>query len=219
MIEPLALALKTAASAHTPVLIQAEPGSGAIAVAELIHARSAPAPTGPLVVVRCGGTPESALQIELFGPSSNGSPAREGADGGTATAVGRAIGGTLFIDEIALLGLPTQAALAALSDKRHQSTADAGFRLIATTSVDLRQRAGWRVFRQDLLELLGVIGIRLPPLRERPDELLALAERFIAARAREMGVPVPVLSPEARDKLLHHRFPGNADELRAVIER
>ena len=215
------MAVRTAQSPFTPVLIEAEAGAGAKAVAALIHTQTVVTSSRALVSVRCGGTPESAIDAELFGgrlhAGSLGDADKESSSESEG-AIARARGGSLFIEEIELVGLGAQTVLMRLIDRRHQQ-AEQAFRLIASSTGDLQERVRQRLFRLDLLEQFGIIHLRIPPLRDRRDEIIALAEQFILSHVRQLGQTPSRLSAEARNKLLQHGFPRNVDELREVIER
>ncbi len=216
MHEPVNLALRVARS-DASVLITGENGSGKDKLAEIIHKNSLRA-EGPFVRVDLGALPESLLEAELFG-------AEAGAyTGATRRRVGRfeaASGGTLLLDEIGNLPLSGQMKLLRVlqtGEFQRLGSAEAlkaDVRVLAATNLDLVQAIQRGAFREDLFFRLAVIEIRVPALRERPEDVIALAEHFLTAQA---GGPWE-LSDEAREALLGHAWPGNVRELGNRIQR
>jgi len=137
----------------------------------------------------------------------------------------QAEGGTLFLDEIAELGPPLQVRLLrVLQDRRVQrlgaeSSVAVDLRVICATHRDLRAQVAAGAFREDLFYRINVVQLALPPLRERPEDVLWLAQRFLIEQARRLGEAPRSLTPDARAALLAHRWPGNVRELRNRIER
>jgi transcriptional regulator with GAF, ATPase, and Fis domain len=209
------------AGTDVPVLILGETGSGKEVLARAIHDRSRRV-RSPLVRVNCGAIPPGLVDSELLGHEHAG-PA-----GALVVRQGwfeRADGGTLFLDQISELSLDAQAGLVRilqrgtferLGSQRPQST---NVRIIAATHRDLRDMVARGTFREDLWQRLSVFPIHLPPLRERREDIPALAAQFAArAATRLVGVPLtPTL--EDFDLLLAYDWPGNVRELAAVIER
>jgi two-component system response regulator HydG len=220
----LAAALELAtrvAPTRSTVLLTGETGTGKELFAELVHARSTRA-RGPFVQVNCAALPETLLESELFGHERG---AFTGAD---RTRIGRfeqANGGTLFLDEIGDMSPATQAKLLrALQDQEfhrlggtHRLRTDA--RIVAATNRDLEAAVRDGRFREDLYYRLAVIGIRLPPLRERPGDVEELAHHFLAELGRALGRPLEGFDAAALDALRAHAWPGNVRELRNVVER
>lgn len=201
------------AGAAVPVLITGPNGAGKERIAAFVHANSA-VRSGPLVALNCGALPGELIEAELFGSDS-------GAYTGAAKArVGRfesADGGTLFLDEIGNLPLAGQVKLLRVletgqferlgSSKTRQVTV----RVLSATNADLRAMVKSGAFREDLFYRLNLIELALPPLAERRDDVLPLAQHFLAGRAR--------LSDAGREALLSHAWPGNVRELKNAVER
>lgn len=206
---------------EAPVLVTGEFGTGRESIARYIHVRSRRC-YGPLVIVNCGALTESELETELFGsedPSPHEStPSRD-------SKLQLADGGTLFLDEIAALSPRIQARLlnalenseAAPGAEREPSRAD--FRVIAATTRNLGAAVDKGVFRKDLFWRLNVVTIEIPPLRQRPEDIPALAEHFLTVLAREMNRKPMHLSPEAVEALQQHSWQGNVRELRNALEK
>ncbi|MCE5303192.1 MAG: sigma-54 dependent transcriptional regulator [Planctomycetaceae bacterium] len=205
------------APSNAPVLILGESGVGKEVIARLIHAWS-PRSAGPLVAANCAGLPESLIESELFGHTKG---AFTGADAARQGFFRTASGGTLFLDEIGDLPLPLQPKLlrALESGQITPVGSDAPVRvdtrLVAATNRDLAEAVEAGRFRDDLYYRINVVELIVPPLRERSDDVLPLADRFAGEFA---GGPVR-LSPQATQCLLTHRWPGNVRELRNAIQR
>ena len=201
------------ARADAPVLITGPNGAGKELIAGIVHANSA-VKDGPFVAVNCGALPHDLVEAELFG-------AEAGAyTGATRMREGRfelAHGGTLFLDEIGNLPLASQVKLLRVLETGEferlgsSRTRKVKVRLLSATNSKLAEMIIAGSFREDLYYRLNVIEIALPPLAERPDDILPLAEHFLGAAAR--------LSDEAREALLAHPWPGNVRELKNVLER
>jgi two-component system response regulator AtoC len=209
------------APTNSTVLVTGESGTGKEVVARLIHRLSARA-DGPFVPINLGGIPENLLESELFGYERG---AFTGAEGRKVGLFELAAGGTLFLDEVGDMPLPLQVKLLrVLQEKRimrlggtRQLPIDA--RILAATNKDLEAAVRAGAFREDLFYRLNVIRLRLPPLRERPEDIPALAGLFAARFAAEMGKPVAGLDPRALELLSEYRFPGNVRELENAVER
>ncbi|HYG64812.1 MAG TPA: sigma 54-interacting transcriptional regulator, partial [Thermoanaerobaculia bacterium] len=209
------------ASSETTVLITGESGTGKEVVAHLLHEGSRRSGK-PFVAINCAALPEQLLESELFGHE-------RGAFTGAITAkVGRleqAAGGTLFLDEIAEMSPVVQAKfLRVLQEREFQRlggtrTLRADVRVIAATNRDLGQAIGRQQFRDDLYYRLNVFGIHIPALRDRPEDVLLLAQTFLRDLGRTMGRPAAGISRDAREWLLAYHWPGNVRELRNAIER
>ncbi len=220
MRQAVELAFQVAASEAT-VLLRGESGTGKGVLARAIHERSARA-SGPLVIVHCPSLSGELLESELFGHVRG---AFTGAVQDTEGKVAAAEGGTLFLDEIGDLPPPVQPKLLRLLQDRcyerigETRTRIANVRIIAATNRDLATEVAAGRFREDLFYRLNVIDIELPPLRQRPRDILPLAERLLRFFARQTGKAVRSFSPEAEAALLRHKWPGNVRELRNAIER
>jgi two-component system nitrogen regulation response regulator NtrX len=203
------------------VLISGENGTGKELVARQIHAQSH-RHAGPFVEVNCAAIPEELIESELFGHTKG---AFTGAVADRRGKFEAANGGTLFLDEIADMSLKTQAkVLRALQEQvvepvgGHASVrVDA--RVIAATNKDLSAEIRAGRFREDLYFRLNVIPVYVPPLRERGEDVIRLAEHFVAEFAREYGRRPKQLLPEAVAALASYQWPGNVRELRNIIER
>jgi transcriptional regulator with GAF, ATPase, and Fis domain len=209
------------ASSETTVLITGESGTGKEVVAHLIHQGSARAGK-PFVAINCAALPEQLLESELFGHEKGAFT------GAVATKIGRieqAAGGTLFLDEIAEMSPLLQAKLLRVLQEREfqrvggNRTLRADVRLISATNRDLAAAIARQDFREDLFYRLNVFEIRIAPLRERPEDILPLADVFLEELGRTMGRPAAGISKDARDGLLRYPWPGNVRELRNAIER
>jgi two-component system response regulator AtoC len=203
------------------VLVMGESGTGKQLIARMLHDRSSRA-AGPFVELNCSAIPETLVESELFGHERGAfSDARERKAG----LVEIADGGTLFLDEIGDLSGPAQAKLLTFIEQRSfrrlGSTAvrTVDVRIISATNRDLAAAAAARTFREDLWYRLGAMIVRLPPLRERREDVRALASHFLLEAARQFNRGWQRLAPETLGLLERWRWPGNARELRAVITR
>jgi two-component system response regulator HydG len=212
----LAAARQVAATDAT-VLLLGESGTGKSQLARYIHYQGKRA-GAPLVEVHCAALPETLLEGELFGHEKG---AFTGAIQRKAGHLSAADGGTLFLDEIGELTAATQVKLLRFLQERTYvplgatSASRVDVRIISATNRDLDEAVRAGSFREDFFYRLNVFAIRVPPLRERRDDLLPLAERFLAAR----GLPPGKLGPGARERLLGHPWPGNVRELENALER
>jgi transcriptional regulator with PAS, ATPase and Fis domain len=185
----------------------------------MLHDRSGR--TGPLVSVNSAAIPEALVESELFGHERGAFP---GALQSKVGLIESAHGGTLFLDEIGDLSLPMQAKLLRVLEQRFVRPVGAAqekkvdVRFVAAAHTDLDRAVEEGTFRADLLFRLNACTVHIPPLRERVDEILALAESFLARAARDTGHAV-MLAPETADLLRAYAWPGNVRELRNVIER
>jgi transcriptional regulator with PAS, ATPase and Fis domain len=210
-----------AASPVPMVLITGESGTGKQAVARMLHDGS-PRAGGPFVELNCSAIPETLVESELFGHERGAfSDARERKLG----LVEIADGGTLFLDEIGDLGLAAQAKLLTFLEQRTfrrvgaTSVRRVDARVVAATNRDLGAMVAARTLREDLFYRLNAITVALPPLRDRPEDVPALAAHFLELSAHEFGRPFTGLAPETEGVLAAYRWPGNVRELRAVISR
>jgi Nif-specific regulatory protein len=212
---------KKVAPTDTTVLLTGASGTGKEVLARAIHQASARA-EGPFVAVNCAALPETLIESELFGHERG---AFTGADRLKRGRFELAGGGTLFLDEVGELAPAVQAKLLRiLQDRRYErvggtSTLTADVRLIAATNRNLEDAVAEQRFREDLFYRLAVFRVHLPSLRERGDDILLLADRFVREFGTRMGRGDVGLSREARDLLLSHRWPGNIRELQNAIER
>jgi two-component system response regulator PilR (NtrC family) len=210
------------ARSMAPVLVQGESGTGKELVARAIHELS-PRAAGPFVAVNCGAIPESLLEAEFFGYRKGAfTGAAEDRDGFFQAAAG----GTLFLDEIGDLPLPMQSKLLRVIQERAVrpvgavAEAPTDVRILSATHRDLGEEVHAGRFRQDLYYRLNVIGIRLPPLRERRADLPEICAAVLRRLAAEAGVePVPQIDDDALQWLGRYPFPGNVRELENLLQR
>jgi transcriptional regulator with GAF, ATPase, and Fis domain len=209
------------ATSETTVLITGESGTGKEVISNLVH-QGSPRVGKPFVAINCAALPEQLLESELFGHEKGSFT------GAVATKVGRieqAAGGTLFLDEIAEMSPVVQAKfLRVLEEREFQRLGGtrilkADVRVIAATNRDLATAIARQVFREDLYYRLNVFTISIPPLRQRPEDVLPLAETFLEDLGKTMGRPAAGISRDAREWLLAYPWPGNVRELRNAIER
>ena len=217
----LAQAAKVA-PAETTVLLTGESGTGKEVVAHMIHRGSRRA-EGPFVALNCAALPEALLESELFGYEKG---AFTGAVSARAGRLEQAAGGTLFLDEVGEMSPAVQAkVLRVLQEREFQRlggtrTLKADVRVIAATNRDLQVAMTKGAFREDLYYRLHVFAIHLPPLRERPEDILPLLEHFVDELGPVvLGRPAAGISREARAHFLAHAWPGNVRELRNAVER
>jgi two-component system response regulator AtoC len=209
------------APTDTTVLLTGASGTGKEVLARAIHQGSARA-DGPFVAVNCAALPESLIESELFGHERG---AFTSADKLKRGRFELAAGGTLFLDEVGELAAAVQAKLLrVLQERRYErvggtATLSADVRLIAATNRDLEAAVADGRFRDDLYYRLAVFRVHLPALRERGDDILRLADRFLREFGARMGKADVGLSLEARDLLLGYHWPGNIRELQNAIER
>jgi len=209
------------AARDTTVLITGETGTGKELVARGIHEISRRS-ANPFVVVNCAAIPEALLEAELFGH------ARGAFTGAVQSRVGRihnAHGGTLFLDEIGDLPLTMQAKLLRfLQDGEVQRLGSSDVfrvdvRVLCATNVNLLNHVKQKLFRQDLYYRIAVFPMELPPLRERPEDIGPLAEKFLDNLCREAGIPAKRLSASSIAFLRQAQWPGNVRELQHSVER
>jgi DNA-binding NtrC family response regulator len=203
------------------VLVTGESGTGKGLVAQALHAAS-PRATGPLVAINMGGLPEGVFESELFGH------VRGAFTDAKSDRIGRfelASGGTLFQDEIANLTLAQQARLLRVIETGEfepvgsSRTRKVDVRIVSATNADLRAEVSAGRFRQDLLFRLNTVEISLPPLRERREDLPALARHFLHRSAVKHRKPAAEFSPAAVEAMRAYAWPGNVRELEHVVER
>jgi len=212
--------LQRVARSELPVLLLGESGTGKELFARAVHEGSVRA-RGPFVVVDCSGLTETLFESELFGYERG---AFTGANQRKPGLVETAKGGTLFLDEIGDVPLAMQVKLLRLIESGTYrrvggvETLQADFRLVAATHKPLREMVGEKVFREDLYYRISTFPIRLPPLRERCDDIPLLVDSLLARSASVNGVPIHA-SIAALALLKSYEWPGNVRELRNVLER
>ena len=200
------------------VLLIGETGTGKELVARHIHKCSGR--TGPFLAVNCGAFSETLIDAELFGHEAG---AFTGAGTARAGWFEAANGGTLFLDEIGDLPLALQVKLLRVLQERQvvrlgsRRAVPLDVRLVAATNVELHRAVEAQHFRADLYYRLSVASLNLPPLRDRPGDILPLARHFMSVYAGKLMFKGPVLSPEAQSALLAYAWPGNIRELENVI--
>jgi two-component system response regulator FlrC len=216
----LALA-RQAAACDITVLIMGESGTGKEVLARFIHTHSQRS-LGPFVAINCAAIPQNMLEAVLFGHEKG---AFTGAHKTYAGKFEQAQGGTLLLDEISELDLDLQAKLLRVLQEREverlggRGLIPLDLRVLATSNRDLKAQVGRGRFREDLFYRLNVFPLRLPPLRERRDDILPLAEYLLARAGRGQARPVPRLAKAAALRLLSYPWPGNVRELDNVLQR
>ena len=209
------------ARSQAPVYIGGESGTGKELVARLIHEQG-PRAEGPFVPVNCGAIPEDLMESELFGHKKGSFTGALADKPGLFQA---ASGGTLFLDEVADLPLHMQVKLLrAIQEKSvrpvgAQAEVPVDVRILSATHKDLAALVRDGRFRQDLFYRINVIELRVPPLRERPEDIPQLADHILRRLAERSAEPCPALSTEALGALAGYRFPGNVRELENLLER
>jgi len=209
------------ASRDLPVLLEGETGAGKGVVAAHIHGLSARR-DGPFLTLNCGALPPTLLESELFGFEKG---AFSGATARKPGLLELAHGGTLFLDEINSASLDAQTRLLQfIQDKRLMrlggvKAIDVDVRLVLASNRPLKEEVGVGRFRQDLYFRVNVFPIPVPALRERREDIPALAEYFLARHGRALNPDVRVIAPEAQERLAKYDWPGNVRELEGVIQR
>lgn len=203
------------------ILILGENGTGKDIFAHLLY-RCSPRYGKPFVTIDLGSIPEQLFESELFGYEKGAfTDARKAKSGRMEVATG----GTLFLDEIGNLSLPMQAKLLTAIEKRQitrlgsTQAVPIDVRLICATNTDIRQMVDEGNFRQDLLYRINTVEVHIPPLRERGDDIILLAEYFLNRYARKYKKEIRGLTREAKNKLLKYAWPGNVRELQHAVER
>jgi two-component system, response regulator FlrC len=209
------------AGSDASVLVTGESGTGKEVLARYLHARSQRSKK-PFITVNCAAIPENLLESELFGHEKG---AFTGALGRRIGKFEEANGGTLLLDEISEMDVRLQAKLLRAIQERvidrvgGTRPVPVDIRIVATSNRNLAEAARDGKFREDLLFRLNVVNLKLPPLRERPADVVELAQFFGKKYAEAQGVPVRPLSAEARKALALHRWPGNVRELENTMHR
>ncbi len=220
-MQELRALIRRVAPTDATVLIQGESGTGKELVAREIF-RNSSRSGAPYIRVNCAAIPENLIESEFFGHEK----------GSFTGAVGRREGrfvlansGTILLDEVSEVSLALQAKLLRVLQEKElervggNKTLSIDVRVIATTNRNLEDSIARKEFREDLFFRLNVVPIHVPALRERPQDIPALATAFVERSARRMGFPVPILTPEFREALLAHSWPGNVRELDNVLQR
>ncbi|HEV7609038.1 MAG TPA: sigma-54 dependent transcriptional regulator [Steroidobacteraceae bacterium] len=209
------------ARSQAPVHISGESGTGKELVARMIHA-SGPRAEGPFVPVNCGAIPSELMESEFFGH-------KRGSFTGAVTdktgLIPSAEGGTLFLDEVADLPLHMQVKLLRVIQEKtvrpigEQREAPIDVRILSATHKSLADLVAQAKFREDLFYRINVIELRVPPLRERAEDIPELANAIVQRLSRRLGIGTPAITPAALEVLQKFTFPGNVRELENVLER
>jgi DNA-binding NtrC family response regulator len=221
LMEEILATVKRVAPTRSTVLLAGESGVGKDLIARAIHYHS-PRRDKPFVKIDCTAIPENLMESELFGYEKG---AFTGASQAKPGKFEQADGGTAFLDEIGDVPLSIQVKLLRILQDRElerlgsNKTRQVDVRVIAATNADLRKALESGTFREDLFYRLNVMPITIPPLRERSQDIPALAARFVRKFSQELGSAVDSISPEAVGVLRVYRWPGNIRQLENVIER
>ena len=213
--------LERVAPADVPLLVEGESGTGKDVIARAIHGMSRRA-AGPYVALNMSAIPENLAESELFGHEKG---AFTGADQARAGFFGEAEGGTLFLDEIGTMPLTLQAKmLRVLQDGDYipvgsRKTRKANVRLVCATNEDMKKAVAEGRFREDLYYRIRVVPLRLPPLRERREDIPLLVEHLVRKHALRLGRPPMLPDAAAMKALMDHSWPGNVRELEHALER
>jgi DNA-binding NtrC family response regulator len=220
MIQVLEL-VERAAEFKATVLLQGESGTGKEVLARALHAQSPRRDEG-FVAINCAAIPEALLESELFGHAKG---AFTGADRSRRGLFAEADGGTLFLDEIGELPLPLQAKLLrVLQEEEVRAVGDTkprrvDVRVIAATARELEAEVAAGRFREDLFYRLDVLRVKVPPLRERREDIPLLVDHFLGRSQESIGKPVRGIDDDALERLVAYDWPGNVRELENVLER
>lgn len=215
-MEQLRATIAHVAKANLDVLIEGETGTGKELVATLLH-RQSPRRARPFIAVNCGAVPDALAETVLFGQAQDGSGYRRPQHVGRIEASDR---GTLFLDEIDSMSPSLQVKLLRVLEEREITPLGGGeaqpvdLRVVAASKVGLHEAARRGEFREDLLYRLDVIRLRLPPLRERPADILPLFAHFVEEGLKRSGARSYIMTDAVRRRLLEHDWPGNVRELR-----
>lgn len=212
---------QSAASSSSNILLLGESGTGKDIIAQAMH-NASPRGNHPFVAINCAALPRELIASELFGYEEG---AFTGAKkGGNIGKFELADQGTIFLDEIGDMPLDLQASLLRVIEEKSiirlggTKTIPVNVRIIAATNKDLENEVKRGRFRRDLFYRLGVIKIAIPPLRERPDDIILLAHHLCKKIGERLGKPNMTLSPEAVEAFLNHDWPGNVREMQNVLE-
>ena len=210
-----------AGTSKANVLITGESGTGKELVARAIHSNS-PRSSGPFITINCGGVPEQLLESELFGYTKGSFTGALTDKIGLFEAADK---GTIFLDEIGDLPLALQVKLLRIVQEKSfkpvggTKEISVDVRIISATNINLEEQVIKGTFREDLFYRLNVIHIRIPPLRERKEDIPILAQHFLEQYSRESGKEIRTISSYALKSLLDYSFPGNVRELENIVER
>ena len=216
----VALAVNVGVS-NAPLLVTGPSGAGKEKLAEIAQASSGRR-SAPFVRVNVGALPEELMEAELFGAEAGAYTGAKGLRVGRFEAADR---GTLFLDEIDALSLAGQVKLLRVAQSGEyqrlgsSATRRADVRIISASNANLEQAVAAGRFREDLYYRLNVLELPVPPLAQRPEDVLPLARHFLGQAAREGAKETPELSPEAAEALVNHRWPGNVRELQNRMQR
>ena len=220
-IERVRAMVAKVARSQAPVHISGESGTGKELVARMIH-DSGPRREGPFVPINCGAIPTELMESEFFGHKKG---SFTGAVADKTGLIQTAEGGTLFLDEVADLPLHMQVKLLrVIQEKTIRPVGQANeipvdVRILSATHKDLSELVAEGSFREDLFYRINVIGVHVPPLRERGEDVLMLAHHTLSRLAAQQGVATPHLTAGAQKALLAYHFPGNVRELENILER
>jgi DNA-binding NtrC family response regulator len=209
------------AEARSPVLLEGESGTGKDLLAHWLHYKG-PRRDGPLIKVHCPSIPEELLESELFGHEKG---AFTDARHAKAGKIELAAGGTLFFDQVEDLSLPLQGKLLRVVEECRferlggTRTLEVDVRFVSASRLDLRRAVDAGTFREDLYHRLSVVPLVLPPLRERPEDILPLAEAFLIRERERRATTATSFEADTAQALLGYHWPGNVRELRAAVER
>jgi two-component system response regulator PilR (NtrC family) len=209
------------ARSQAPIHISGESGTGKELVARMIH-ESGPRGDGPFVAINCGAIPTELMESEFFGHRKG---SFTGAVSDKTGLVETAEGGTLFLDEVADLPLNMQVKLLRVIQEKtirpvgENKEHPVDIRILSATHRDLAQLVERGDFREDLYYRINVIELKVPPLRERGDDVMLLAHSILARGVADGRGGMPAMTPAARQALLHYHFPGNVRELENILER
>ncbi|HSR88779.1 MAG TPA: sigma-54 dependent transcriptional regulator [Candidatus Udaeobacter sp.] len=223
MLDLMAIATKAAEQGNCSVVITGETGTGKELLAEYIHTRSPRGKTGPLVAINCSALNQHLIESELFGHERG---AFTGAFAAHPGVFEQAYAGTVFLDEIGEMSEAAQAKLLRVAEKRLVRRIGAtkeipiDVRIVCATNANLEELVQLKRFRQDLFYRLNVVSVRLPPLRERREDIDSITDHLLGQVKRENPSSIVTsISSEARTKLRQYSWPGNIRELRNVVER
>jgi DNA-binding NtrC family response regulator len=213
---------KVARGINTSVLIQGETGTGKELIAKAIHYRS-PNYKEPFITVNCAAFPKDLLESELFGYEKG---AFTGANQtGKTGFVEKAEGGTLFLDEVGDLSLDAQAKILRFLESGEfykvgsTNKQQAHVRIVSATNKDLKEMARNNLFREDLYYRLAVVRLSIPPLNERPDDIIHIAKYYLLEFGKKFGKTFEKITPDAERTLKEYQWKGNVRELKNIIER
>lgn len=213
--------IDSVARSRAVILIHGETGSGKELVARAIHNNS-PRAKGPYVAVNAAALPETMLESELFGHARG---AFTGADAARDGKLVAASGGTLLLDEVESISLKAQAQLLRVLEDGlvfplgRDAARPVDLRVLAATKIDLADAVRRGLMREDFYHRIMVLPLRVPPLRERAEDIPLLASHFLRQAADRNGIPVPRMPEETLEALMRHPWPGNVRELKHAIER